>query len=233
MRPMRGLGGLGGGGLESTAAKLALALVVGSVLYAMTHNEALVLVPGQVVHGFRVWQPFTYGFVETSPMGVIFGALITYSIGGSLEMSYGPRRMLALVIGSTVLAGILTVVLAMFVPIAPAYAGGNVMTSVIWVAYGLSFGKGQTNFWGIPVTGYIFAAIGAGFVLLGGVFGSFYNVIPDLIALVVVYAYVEGSSPRSWWRTFRHRRMQKELRDRSKHLRVVEKERRDRDQFLN
>ena len=62
-------------GLQGAAAWLAVALVVGSVVFALTHEGVgglLVLVPGAVLRGY-LWQPLTYGFVESSAMGVIFG----------------------------------------------------------------------------------------------------------------------------------------------------------------
>ena len=238
MRPMRGMGGFGGGmGLESMAAKLAVALVAGSVLFQLTQSQlgaVLLLLPYNLRESFLLWQPFTYGFIETSPMGVIFGGIITYSIGGSLEQTFGPRKLLAVALGCTALAGILTVALSIVYPgVHTAYPGGNVMTSVLWVAYGLSFGRGQTNFWGIPVTGNVFALIGAGFVILQGVFAGFSAIIPALFALALTYGYVQGGSPRKLWLRMQHWRMQRQLRDRSRHLRDVSKDRRDRDQFLN
>src|SRR5262249_47044745 len=82
-------------GLQGAASWLAVALVVGSVVFALTREglgALLLLVPGAVLHGF-LWQPLTYGFVENTAMGVIFGALILWQLGGALEQSWGPRRM--------------------------------------------------------------------------------------------------------------------------------------------
>lgn len=238
MRPMRGSGGFGGGivGLESMAAKLAVGLVAGSVLFALTRNQLgplLLLYPHSLFRSFAVWQPFTYAFIETSPMGVIFGALIIWSIGGNLEATFGPRRLLMLAVGCTAVAAVLTGLLAFVMPVGAYYAGGNVMTSVLWVAYGLSFGRTQTNFWGLPVSGNLFAGIGLGFVLLNGAFAGFAAIIPDLVALVLAFLYVRGGTPRTLWLKLQHWRLQRQLRGRSKHLKVVRKDRSDSDQFLN
>ncbi len=46
------------------------------------------------------------------------------------------------------------------------------MGRALWVAYGLSFGRRQTNFWGLPVSGNVFALIGVGFVFLNGAFSA-------------------------------------------------------------
>jgi len=243
MRPMRSFGGGGGSGLpslETMASKLAVALVAGSVLYHLTkggQGALLLLWPDFVLGRLFLWQPLTYAFTESSPLGIIFGAIITWSIGGYLESIWGGRRLLLVAVGITALAGFITVLLAMLVPgaTAQAYTGGNVMTSVLWVAYGLSIGRGETNFWGIPLSGNALAGVGAGFVVLMAIIGPWQAQVPDLLALGLVFAYVRGANPRRLLLHFQHWRLQRQLRDRSKHLRVVPKNqsRPDRDQFLN
>jgi membrane associated rhomboid family serine protease len=240
---MRSFGGRGGGGLpglETTASKLAVALVAGSILFHLTkggQGALLLLLPDLTLPRLFLWQPFTYAFVESSPFGIIFGAIITWSIGGYLESIWGGRRLLMVAVGISVLAGFLTALLGMLVPgsTMQAYTGGNVLTSVLWVAYGLSIGRGETNFWGIPLSGNALAGIGAGFVVLMAVINGWQTQVPDLLALGMVFAYVRGASPRRLMLHFQHWRLQRQLKDRSKHLRVVPKNqnRPDRDQYLN
>jgi membrane associated rhomboid family serine protease len=240
---MRGAGGggFGGGGmagLESTSAKLALGLVAGSVLWLLTRGgggNLLLLDPAGVFLGLRLWQPFTYAFIQTSPIGIIFGAIIIWSIGTSLESSWGPKRLLMVTVGVTVLAGFLTALLAFVIPLPRGYPGGTVLTSVLWVAYGLAIGRGQANFWGIPLSGNALAGIGAGFVLLQALTAGWASTVPELFGLVLVYAYVKGASPRRAWLHLQHWRLQRQVRNRSKHLHVVSGERRpaDSDRYLN
>ncbi|WPB79221.1 rhomboid family intramembrane serine protease [Archangium violaceum] len=241
MRPMRSYGGGGGGGfgfpsVESTAARLAIGLVVGSVLSLAFRSlgALLVLSPGEVFPGLKLWQPFTYGFVEFSPLGIIFGAFALYSIGGGLEMSWGSKRLLWVVLGGTVLAGFLTVLLSLFFPLLRGmpYPGGWVMGTIAWVAYGLSIGRGQTNFWGIPITGNVFAGIGAGFVVLNALAGSWVSQVPEFFALGITFIAVRGGSPRTLMLRLQHWRLQRQLRGRSRHLRVISEDRPD-DRFLN
>lgn len=221
------------------AARLAVGLVAGSVLFALTQatfGSLLLLVPQAVIGRLMLWQPVTYAFIETSPMGVIFGALIIWSLGGALEMTWGSRRVLAVGLGCTVLAGVLTVLLSFVFPLR-AFAGGTVLASVLWVGFGLAHGRGETNFWGIPLSGNAFAAVGAGFILLNALFSSWLAVLPDLLGVLLVFAYVRLGSPRVLWLRLRQQQLQRQLRGRSKHLRVVDRDRdRDggkRDQFLN
>ena len=96
------------------------------------------------------------------------------------------KRLLLVGVGVTVLAGVLTSLLALLVHGATvqAYTGGNVMTSVLWVAYGLSIGRGETNFWGIPLSGNALAGVGAGFVVLMAIIGPWQAQVPDLLRTV-------------------------------------------------
>lgn len=246
MRPMRGSrfgGGFGGGfpGLESMSAKLAVGLVAGSVLWLLTRNTGgslLLLRPGALPS--FLWQPFSYAFIETSPLGIIFGAIIVWSIGGWLEGVWGSRRMLLVTLGCTVLAGYGTaLIIPLLVKVAPPYAGGTVLASILWVAYGLTIGRGQTNFWGIPLSGNAFAGIGAGFVVLGvltrgdNFFEGLLLQLPDVLGLLFVFVYMKGANPRRLWLHFQHWRLQRQVRGRARNLRVVSHDRPSDDQYLN
>ena len=226
-------------GLRGAAAWLAVLLVVGSVLFALTRDGLgglLRLIPGAVLRGF-VWQPLSYGFVESSPMGVIFGALILWQLGGALEQSWGTRRMALFAVGTTVLAGVVTVLLSLVVPELRGipFSGGFVMGSALWVAYGLSFGRQQISFWGLPVSGNVFALIGVGFEFLNGAFSSFLLVSPEAVALLLTWAYRKVGGPSDWLLRFQSWRLQRQLRSRSKHLSLVSPDRntpRDSDRFI-
>jgi membrane associated rhomboid family serine protease len=230
--------------VRSAAAAMAVALVVTSVLGALLpgFREVVLLVPGLVVGQLYLWQVLTYALVETSPTGVIFGAIILYSIGGALEARWGQRRFLTFSAGIVAAAGVATVALALVVPglVSGAYPGGMVLTGALWVAYGLLIGRSQTNFWGMPVTGNMLALIGAGFVLLNAAFSGVSTVVPELFALGFTWLTVRGHSPTRLWMQFRSWQLERDLRRRSSHLRSVEGGRRgpgptprDRDQYLN
>ena len=216
------------------AARLAIGLVAGSVLSLVLPRlgDMLLLSPSLVLARLWLWQPLTYGFVERSPLGIIFGALILYSVGSGLEMSHGSRRLLAVVWGGSVIAGLLTVALSLFVAVPNGYTGGGVMTTLAWVTYGLSIGRAQSNFWGMPVTGNVLAAIGAGFVVLNGLTAGWGSQIPELFALGVAFVASRGASPRHLWLRVQHWRLQRQLRGRSRHLRVISEERPN-DRYLN
>ena len=233
MHPMRNRNVFGPGGplsASTTATKLAAALIAGSVIAALAGEAAgwIVLTPAAMVERFALWQPLTYAFIEISPMGVIFGALILWSVGGALEMQWGGRKLLRFAIGTAALAGLLTVALAFAWRdvYANPYAGGTVMTTAVWVAYGWSLGRMQTGFWGLPLSGNALAWVGVGFVLLQAAFArSIVPVIPEIFALGFAYVYVRVGTPRALVLRLRQWKMQRSLRARARHLRVVTKDR--------
>src|SRR5512140_215253 len=108
MRPARSLGGFQLPSVRSVAAKLALALLAGSVAFQLGLVQ-LALRPDLVVERLYLWQPVSYAFVAPDLLGLIFGVLITYQLGGALEVSWGSRRLLIFALGTTAVAGVLTV----------------------------------------------------------------------------------------------------------------------------
>lgn len=240
MRPMRSSGGGGGfPSLETMSAKLTVALVAFSVLYLATRGgqgALLLLTPGFL--GSFLWQPFTYAVIGKEPLEIIFGALIFWQIGGFLESVWGSKRLLLVALGGTALAGFLTALVAFVAPLADNYSGAWVMATILWVGYGLTIGRGQTSFWGLPLSGNALAGIGAGFVVLAvlasgrnPVEGLLLN-LPRVFALLIAFAYVRGASPKRLWLGFQHWRLQRQVRARSRNLRVVAPDRPD-DRYLN
>ena len=218
-------------GVSSTSVKLALAVVGGSILFALTRSSwgaLLLLWPGKVLHG-EIWQLVTYPFIELGPLQVLIDAFVLWSMGSSLELSWGPRRVLGYSFGTTVAAGALTVLLSL-VPFfgvlrQGAFSGAMVMVTALWVAYGLSFGRSQTNFFGMPVSGNTLAWIGVVFVVLDGAFNGWLSVVPEVLGLLITWVLFRVGSPRSAWLRFNAWRLQRQLKSRSRHLKVVGQDR--------
>jgi hypothetical protein len=177
------------------------------------------LVPKLFLEQFFVWQPISYSLVETSPSGVIFGAIILWSIGGALDRLWGRRKLLLMAIGMPALGALGTILISLVVPsfAATAYGGATVMTSVLWVGYGLTIGRNATNFWGMPVTGNILAAFGAGFVALNAAFNGLATVLPAVFALL--FTFIENRSPVAHFKSFV---AQRKMKKRSAHLSALD-----------
>lgn len=212
--------------MRSAATVMAVTLIAASVVVAIAKPLALYvyLVPEQVFGHFFLWQLLSYGFVEATPLGVIFGALIIWSIGGELERMWGRPRFLRFSFGILVSAGVATLLLALAIPtlVARGYPGGSVLTGALWVAYGLYLGRTQTNFWGFPMTGNMLALLGAGFVFLNAAFSGLHLVIPEAFALLFTWFILRVGGPGDLLTRFRSWQLERDLKKRSAHLKSLD-----------
>lgn len=176
------------------AHQVAIAVIALSILDQLLGGTALLFAPGAVLNHFELWRPFTGLAIASSPMEIVFGALIIYSIGGSLEASWGRKRFLLVALGIPFTAECLTLLAysALSGATQIGHGGASMIISTIWIAYGLraAFSGHLLNFWGSPLKGETFALIGLGFVVLAGVFSSFLLVLPDLLAAGLTYIYM-------------------------------------------
>jgi hypothetical protein len=152
---------------------------------------------------------------SAAKMAVLFIVVsVVYYAGGHYTMPW-----LAFV-PSTVVHGL---ALAFFVPVLGQipFTGADAIVDSLWVAYGLSLGSSRSNFWGLPVTGNTLALIGASFVLLGGLLGSWLMIVPSLFALALTFVHVRYGFPGDLWVRFTSWRLSRDLAKRSSHLRVI------------
>lgn len=225
---------------RTTAAKLAVALVVSSVASRILEGSVgltLRLVPWDV-RKLALWQLATWCLVETSPMGIIFGALMLVSFGGYLEQLWGSWRLLRFGFGITLAVGVLTVALSLVVPSLQrfGFGGGGVMTSALMVMFGLTLGARAANFFMFPMTGYQLAGLAAGFTILNALFYAWQAVVPDALGIVLATALWRYGGPADWWERFGSWRLRRQLKARAKHLELLDPNRNVRggsDKFLH
>ncbi len=176
-----------------TVAIIALSVVQG--LLMQQGSYIFFFIPLAVIYDFHIWRPFTALFLAPNPMEIIFGGLIVYSVGGSLESWWGRKKFLRIVLGIPLAAEIIVLGMALLFPSlfsASAYAGARQIITTIWILFGLtSYFYGQRlNFWGTPLKGNTFALIGLGFVLLGAIFNGWITVLPELITAGLCYGFM-------------------------------------------
>ena len=227
--------------INSAAAKLAIALVVGSVLFGISESLRvwICLDPVLVLKHFALWQLVTYAFIETNALNIIFGALIIWSIGGALEATWGSRRLVVFTLGIAITSAVATVLLSLVFDGLQARARRRRLRCSGWpggLRTGGPDGQAQTNFWGMPVTGNVLALIGIGFVVLSGIFEGWKPMVPALFAIAATWAYFRGANPRLWWLRLQSWRFRRQMKSRSAHLKIVGKERNmpsDSDRYLH
>lgn len=187
--------------------RLALSVVVLSVIiqiFSPVLPNLLAFIPNDTLFKFHVWRPFTGLPIARSPLEIIFGGLIIYSLGSTLEQALGRKRFLYLALGLPLVGNIATLAVALLFPASVGfipYFGAGSIVSTLWVLFGLRMERSgyPLNFWGIPLKGRTFALIGLGFVVLQGLFSSFAFVIPDLTAALLAYLYMYDGGYRRIW----------------------------------
>ena len=184
--------------VHSKAHQIAICMVIASVLQGLltqTGSLWLLFSPFRTLFRFEIWRPFTSLFIAISPLEVIFGALIIYSIGGMLESRWRPKRFIAVTLGIPLIAQIVVLILTLIAPdvfASQIYSGSRQVVTTLWIVFGLAahFSGEMLNFWGAPITGKTFALIGVGFVALSAVFGGILPVLPELITAGLCYIYM-------------------------------------------
>ncbi len=226
---------------KNAATVLAVVLVVTSVLWKVAAEAGVVLylVPAAVLSG-SVWQLLTWMPADAPVTGsVLFGALITWSTGGSLEARWGTVRFLRFVGVVVFLSGLLTLLTSLVVPALAGkpFFGGMVLASSVWVGFGCSIWNSQTNIFGYPVSGRTFAMLGVLVTALNAVFSDPFLLVAEAWGLVLTFAYALFGFPTHTWTRFRSWLLERDLKKRSSHLKVVGGEQRntsrDSDKYLH
>ncbi len=217
---------------KSPGGQMALLLAVGSLVVAASNAafSVLVLQPSAVINELMFWQLITHAFlVAPSPLSIVFGILILLQTGSWLEAQWGRQRVWVFVLTVNVVAGAVTVLVALVSArvLGASFFGGYTTIAALWVAQGLIIGPGRISWFGFPVSGYAFAAIGAAFTLFAGLTGSWVAVLPQLVGLLVTVAWVQGYTPSRLWLRFRSNQLNRELRRRASHLSVVKSHKND------
>lgn len=226
MRPTTQFGGVRLPPVRNVSTALAVIIVIASVVWKVLSGVGvdLYLVPGEVWRG-AVWQLVTWLPAAAPQTGsVIFSALIVWTTGGQLEMLWGRARYLRFMIVVTLLAGLLTTLLALALPMMGGipFFGGGILMSIAWVGYGCAIWRSQTNIWGIPLTGKTFALIGLGLACLDAVFTHPVLLIAEFFALGLTFAYARFKLPGSLLERFGSWRLERDLRKRSSHLKSID-----------
>ncbi len=219
--------------LNTTAAKLAVALVATSVVSRLLEAWAgftLRLVPFEV-RKLALWQLVSWCLIETSPWAIIFGALLLVSFGGYLEQVWGRWKLLRFGFGVTFVVGLLTVALSFAIPSLQAFrfGGGGVMTSALMVTFGLTLGPRPANFFFFSMNGYQLAAFAGGMTLLNALFFAWQAVVPDALGIALSAGLWHFGGPSDWWERFGSWRLRRQLKARAKHLEVLDPNRNVRD----
>jgi membrane associated rhomboid family serine protease len=188
----------------TSATKLVVAAITVTVLFQLlgvTAMSYLSFSPVLALWGLEIWRPFTALLCARNPLELVFGGLIIYSLGHPLERWYGPRKFFGITLGIPLASFFLVACSALVLPNllrAYAYTGFGAVISTIWIVFGLrsALSGQQLNFWGIPISGQNFAALGVGFIVLQMLFvPGVLPLLPDMLAATLSYLYMMRGAP--------------------------------------
>jgi len=139
-----------------TIATYLLFALGGDTRFGMMAYGKLILEPASVMYSFEYWRLISYAFLHdtSSPMHIIFNALMLYMLGTPLEERWGEKRFLIFVATAIILGG-LVVTLSYLIGLNKASVVGiSAVTIGLAIAWGLTFSTMQIFILGIiPVTG--------------------------------------------------------------------------------
>jgi membrane associated rhomboid family serine protease len=191
--------------------------------------EAFVFRPLDVVPHFKVWKLLSYAFVTgLDPIGFLFDLLVLYFFGSWFERSFGSKRFVSFFVLSAAGAALLPLGIGLFSQSVATYPylGSWPVFEALTVALGMLQPSAQVYFYMVlPVTARQLMFLSWGLIALFMVF--FHSPIPYLTAIggvgmgFVLTLGVNG--PRRWWLRLQSARLERQLRRRAQHLRVVPK----------
>lgn len=143
--------------------------IFGRTALGMTIYHALLLSPADAIYSFQIWRIVTYAFLHdvSSPMHVIFNALMLYMLGPQLEDYFGEKRFFILTMSAIILGGLLVCLSFLLGISSSMVVGFSAATIALVIAWGLTFKKQQIFIFGIlPITGQQLVYITIGLEIL-------------------------------------------------------------------
>jgi membrane associated rhomboid family serine protease len=238
MRPARRRSGFGDtftfGGRVPAAVGAIIAATVGlSLLGALGRQGGMpllaygVLDPAAVLGG-QVWRLVTWVLFETEPLNLLFGCMTLYFFGRDLYFTWGERRFVVVYFATAALTAAATTVVALFWPAAsgPALGLWPVISALI-VAWAVYFPDRQILlFFALPVSGRAMLYVTLGgtlfFAVMGRGLGPY---VPHLIAELGMLAWTRSPSTGRFWERLRMAAHERNLKRRSRHLKVIDRDR--------
>lgn len=112
--------------------------------------DALVLSGDNSLRGF-VWTVATYALININPRNLIWTLLLLFFFGRQLEPRWGPASFFRFVALSAVISGVICVPVQLAIPAFRhmPFAGVHAVTNALVVGFALTFGRQQTNIWGV------------------------------------------------------------------------------------
>jgi membrane associated rhomboid family serine protease len=212
----------------ATLALSVLAMASGGRFGDGTVVRLLLFSPAQVYESFKVWTPFTYLFVEVGPQNLLFHELVLWMFAAPLERSFGVRRFLFYFFTTGAGAALLTAAISFAVPDLRAvpFRGTYVASEALVLGWVLMHWTSTVYLLVFPVRApfLLIPALGVPFLYI--IQGAWEVFTPVLLGMGIGYLLLRrGLSPRRAYLHFRAWWIDRQLRRKSRHLKLVASER--------
>ncbi len=223
--------------------KLLLGLTLGASLLASValwqeSGRALVLhllyTPARLLLG-ELWQPLTYalllpiqlagGGTGGSILSFLFTWIWMWMVGGAVEQAIGPKRLFGVYFGCAALGALAALGATLALGrTGELYTGPSVGLSALTMVFAQRYAdRTILLFFVLPVRGPTLMAASFAILGLAALVAGPVQVLPEFFAMIAGVLFAYGLfSPRRAWLRLRAWRIERQLRARSQHLRVVD-----------
>jgi membrane associated rhomboid family serine protease len=170
--------------------------------------------PSDLWHG-RIWQPFTYTFLNPDPVGLLFALLGLWLLGATLEQAWGTRRFVTFYFVTGAAAAVATSLVGFFVQRVwvHSYYGNWAPLEGLIAAFAVLMPNAQIFLYFVPVQARWMLPISAGITVLFMLMTGWVPYLPQLFGLGAGVVFAGGVAPRNlllrlrvWWIDRRLRR---------------------------
>ena len=190
------------------------------------------LVAGSLAKG-QAWRLVSWPFVQEDPMSLVFGGLALFFFVPALAREEGESRLAGRLLGITIATALTTHLVGWLLGVSFAYLGIWPIVDVVVILWALSHPDDRVLlYFALPVSGMVLAWITLGtnalFVIWaigrGGLAGLV-GMMPLIAATAIAWGVARGrlGAPRRWRLAWRDWWLERQLKRRSRRLRVVGK----------
>lgn len=225
-----------GGRVPATVGFLLSAMLVASLWGFLSPGAlgAAALAPELVLRSGELWRLVTWPFFQPDPLSLVLAGLMVWTTGQQLSYAWSERRFAVRFVQYVLAAGAVSTLAALGWDRAAAiqHVGIWPVVDALFVVSAMMAADSQVSLFGVlPMTGRTFALLITGGTLLFAVAALRHGgagpaaFIPHLAAIGLAWIHVRGVSTgtgrtwrqaKRWWR-------ERDVRRRSKHLKVVRK----------
>jgi len=150
----------------------------------------------------EVWRLATWGLLELSPLGLLFGCLLLYFIAPDLLRRWGTRRFFVNFFGGAALVGAVTCLVGRFVwedVTMVNHMGLWPMEEAMIIAWATLFSDRQIlMYFMLPVAGRNLIILTIAITVVMGALGGFALFVPHFVAELAALAYMNVIPVRVW-----------------------------------